>query len=224
MSHPITRTKYILPRRRTDLLSRVRLLNTLQDLFDEKLIILAAPAGSGKTSLLVDFAYHTEMPVCWYALDSLDREFTRFVEYLIACISYRFPSFGKNSTLALHNLSPTNPDLDQLVTTIVNEAFECIQEHFLIILDDYHFVNDQDEINTFIGRFLQEVDENCHLVISSRTLLTLPDLPLMVARSQVGGLGFEDLAFSPAEIQRLIEQNYQVAINDSLAAGPRSRE
>ena len=65
----------------------------------------------------------------------------------------------------------------------------------MLILDDYHLVGENKTINNFASRFAQEIDENCHLILSSRTLLTLPDLPLMVARSQVGGLGFEELTF-----------------------------
>jgi LuxR family maltose regulon positive regulatory protein len=61
------------------------------------------------------------------------------------------------------------------------------------------------------------VDETCHLILSSRTLLTLPDLPLMVARSQVGGLGFEELAFTANEIQALILQNYHLTMPESVA-------
>ncbi len=205
MNIPVTRTKYVIPRRRADLLSRQRLLDVLQGLLDEKLIILAAPAGYGKTSLLIDLAYHTELPVCWCSLDPLDRDLKRFVAYFIASISQRYPNFGSQSSIILQSLSTSSPDIDRLVTAIVNEAYDTIQEHFLIILDDFHFVNDQEEINHFIGRFIQEVDENCHLIISSRTLLSLPDLPLMVARSQVGGLGFDELAFKAEEIQELIQ-------------------
>lgn len=208
----VTRTKVTLPRRRSDLLSRQRLLDLLFELMDYRLIILAAPAGYGKTSLLVDFAYHTDLAVCWYTVDALDRDPARFLAHFIAALANRFPAFGAQSLATLESSLTTKMDLDHLAATIVNEAYETIREHFILILDDFHLVNEQKDITAFISRFTQDVDENCHLVLASRALLALPDMPLMVARSMVGGLSFEELAFQSVEIQELIQQNYNVAL------------
>jgi LuxR family maltose regulon positive regulatory protein len=214
---PVTRTKIVPPRRRADLLTRQRLIDLMVELTDYKLIILAAPAGYGKTSMLVDFASQTNMPVCWYALDTLDREPLRFITHLIASLAQRFPNFGVQSFAALEAANPSQPDFNQIVTAIVNDAYDNIQEHFLLVLDDYHLVNETREIDDIINRFVQDVAENCHLVLSSRSLLSLPDLPILVARSQVGGLGFEELVFHPNEIKALVQQNYQVQLDDSVA-------
>jgi len=52
---PVIRTKIIIPQRRREIISRPRLLSIMDDILELKLLILAAPAGYGKTSLLVDF-------------------------------------------------------------------------------------------------------------------------------------------------------------------------
>jgi LuxR family maltose regulon positive regulatory protein len=214
---PVTRTKIVPPRRRADLLTRQRLIDLMVELTDYKLIILAAPAGYGKTSMLVDFASQTNMPVCWYALDTLDRDPLRFITHLIASLAQRFPNFGVQSFATLDTANPSQPDFNQIITAIVNDAYDNIQEHFLLVLDDYHLVNETREIDNIINRFIQDVAENCHLVLSSRSLLSLPDLPILVARSQVGGLGFEELIFQPDELKALVQQNYQVQLDDSVA-------
>jgi LuxR family transcriptional regulator, maltose regulon positive regulatory protein len=217
MARKPTPTKVILPQRRKDLFTRQRLINLLYDLLDEKLVLVIAPAGYGKTSLLIDFAYQVDLPVCWYAIDDLDQTPERFFTYFIAALHRRFPDFGDASKAALKAINQFNPDINQLVSVIVNDAYEHIQEHFLIILDDYHLVSNVREIQAFINRFINEAAENCHLILSSRTLLSLPDLPLLVARSQVGGIGFEELAFRADEIQSFVLQYFHVTLSDAAS-------
>jgi ATP/maltotriose-dependent transcriptional regulator MalT/DNA-binding SARP family transcriptional activator len=212
MSVQVTRTKVIIPRRRSHWLSRQRLLDALDSFVDDRLILIVAPAGYGKTSLLVDFAQWAEMPLCWYALDAFDRDPQRFFAHLIAAIAQRFPVFGRQSQAALEAASQATLDLDQLVTVIVNDIFENISEHFLFVLDDYHLIDDRPEIVWFLNRFVQAVSENCHLVLSTRRLPALSGMPLLVARAQVRGLSFEDLAFRAEEIQSLVEQNYHIQV------------
>jgi ATP/maltotriose-dependent transcriptional regulator MalT/DNA-binding SARP family transcriptional activator len=218
MSSLVTRTKVILPQRRKELLSRSRLIHQLNDLLDYKLILVIAPAGYGKTALLLDFAHQTDLPTCWYSIDNLDQDFQRFLEHFAAAIKQRFPEFGGEALNAIETTSQPDLNINRLVSAMVNDAYEHIREHFLIVLDDYHLVNGQKEIQTFINRFITEVAENCHLVLSSRALLSLPDMPLFVARAQVGGIGFEDLAFRTEEIRSLVFQNYRASISSQEAA------
>ncbi len=212
----VRQTKIILPRRPAHLLTRERLMSQLYDLLDYHLFILTAPAGYGKTSILVDWANQAELPICWYSLDALDREPHRFFLYFINALSKRFPAFGQVSQLALQSMTK-NLDVPRLVHIMTNDVFDHIQEHFALILDDYHLLNNNVEIDTFISSFVQQVDENCHLVLASRKLPSLPEMPLMVARSQAGGLGFEELAFQAEEIQALALQNYHFIMPQSEA-------
>ena len=213
----VTQTKIITPQRRKDYLSRERLLEVLSDLLDYRLIIIAAPAGYGKTSLLVDFAHHFKWPVCWFALESIDRDFTRFLSHFISAIRHKFPDFGSEAIKLLENTSSDKINTDFLITTITNEIFNHIKEHFIIVLDDYHLLQTSPKIDQFLSDFLQRADENCHMAITSRKLLTLPDLPLMVARSQVGGLSAEELAFQHDEIMKLFNQSFDHPITSAEA-------
>ena len=213
----ITRTKLIVPRRRDEILTRQRLLAMLNEYLDLKLIIVAAPAGYGKTSLLIDFVNHTQWPISWLTLDPLDQNPLRFIAHFIASIQSRYPNFGQNSLSVLDNTAQDKLDIPALVTTLTNDIYENITEHFIIVLDDYQLVEESEAVNQFINRFLQDVDENCHLMVSSRRLLTLPDMPLLVARNQVGGISFEEIAFTSNEIQDLLLKNYHLTISDKSA-------
>ena len=213
----ITQTKIITPQRRKDYLSRPRLLELLNDLLDFRLIIVAAPAGYGKTSLLVDFAHQFEWPVCWFALEPIDQDFTRFISHFIFSIKQKFPEFGTDAISLLENTPPDQINLDFLITSITNSIFDEITEHFILVLDDYHLLQSNPKIDQFLSDFVQRADENCHIAITSRKLLTLPDLPLMVARSQVGGLSVEELAFQSEEILKLFNQIFNKQISAQQA-------
>ena len=212
-SLPISRTKLLIPQRRRELLSRPRLLDLLSELLDFRLIIIAAPAGYGKTSLLIDFASNFDWPVCWLALDPLDNDPVRFLSHFVMSIRQQFPDFGEEAINMLKSTPADQLNADYLISALTNDIYDQIAEHFVIVLDDYHLVNANPEIDQFLSDFIQRADDNCHIAITSRKLLTLPDLPLMVARAQVGGLSVEELAFQPAEIQKLYSQMFDKDID-----------
>lgn len=217
MSFPVSRTKVIIPNRRKDLFRRRRLLKYLEAVLECKLFIIAAPAGYGKSTLLIDFAHLGSAPLCWFSIDPLDQDPQRFIAHFIAALLERFPNLGIQPNTFFGSGSSELTDYSPLVTALTNEIYTHIDEHFILVLDDFHLVNDQPSIRAFINQFLREVGDNCHTVISSRTLIELTDMALMVARSEVDGLGPEELAFTPEELQFLVLQNYQTSIPDAVA-------
>ena len=97
MSIAVTRTKLHVPRRRADLLSRTRLISALADLLEYPFTLISAPAGYGKTCLMIDLAHQASYPVCWYAIDPLDRDPKRFLGHFIHAIKEEFPDFVTSS-------------------------------------------------------------------------------------------------------------------------------
>jgi LuxR family transcriptional regulator, maltose regulon positive regulatory protein len=215
---PISKTKIIVPHRRPELLSRTRLLESMKSLLDNKLLLLSAPAGYGKTSLLIDLANHVEMPVCWLSLDLLDRDPQRFLAYLIASLAHQFPNVGETSRVQLQQLKSIEEDVETILVMLTNELYEHAENDFLLIIDDYHLLDEVPVISFLLNRFLQLVDENCHLLLSSRTLPELDDVTLMVAREQVAGLSHVDLAFVPREVQALYAQNHHKHLSEEMAS------
>jgi len=214
---PVSKTKIVIPNRRSELLSRQRLLESLKSLLDNKLILLSAPAGYGKTSLLIDLVHHVDLPVCWLSLDLSDRDPQRFIAYLIAAVAQRFPEVGKLSRIQLNQLKSIEDGAESLLVTLTNEIFEQVDEEFLLILDDYHLLDDVPVISQLVNRFLELVMENCHVILSSRTLPLLENVTLMVAREQVAGISHVELEFSAREVQALYTQNYRQHLSDETA-------
>ena len=209
---PISRNKIVIPALRPEVLRRARLLARFDDLLEKKIALVTAPAGYGKTTLLVDFARQSEMPACWFSLDALDRDPQRFIAYLIAALAERFSGFGRRSNAVLRTVTSFEQDSERLVSSLVNEMDDRIDEHFVLVMDDYHFVDSVPLIRDLFSRFVTLVGENCHIILSSRRLPALPDITLMVARQQVSGFDLEELAFRPGEICTLFEKNYGVKL------------
>ncbi|RPI52153.1 MAG: hypothetical protein EHM56_08715, partial [Chloroflexi bacterium] len=158
------------------------------------------------------------MPVCWYTLDAFDRALRVFMDHLIASIAVCFPGFGRRTAALLASRADLGRSLYPIVATLVQEIYDTIPEYFFLVLDDHHTIEDEDLLNEFLDLFVTYVDENCHLLIASRTLPALPSLSLLVARRQAAGLSIDELRFTPREIQDLVQQNYQVEMSAEQAS------
>jgi len=212
MTASIVQTKLVIPRRKASLISRPRLIELLDNLIDYRLILAIAPAGYGKTSLFVDFAHQTEMKVSWYTVDEIDREFSTFFIYFVSAMNQAFPQLNNSLLAKPEELLLNRLPIDQLVTIVVNELYEKIKENYLFVIDDYQLIDGQTEISQFINLFVQLVSDNCHLALLSRKLPALSDLALMIAKSYVGGLSFEELRLQQDEtIAILRSQNMEVS-------------
>jgi LuxR family maltose regulon positive regulatory protein len=215
-------SKITVPTRSADILYRARLVDFLHENIDRRLVLISAPAGYGKTTLLMDFAHETDLAVCWYTLDPTDRDPRVFIEHFLASLERRFPGFGSSTRSVLGGRSVSRGDMTRVVATLVNEMAAKIREWFVVVLDDFHCVAAAPDLNAFLTALLTYQPEHCHLVIASRTVPTELPLVSLAAREVLAELGQESLRFTPAEIQALFHQRYQVELSpeaaESLAA------
>ena len=178
-------SKIITPARSPQLLSRPRLLDAIHANVDRKLTLISAPAGYGKTSLLTDFAHDTHLPVCWYALDRSDRDPALFLATLVAAIGRHAPDLGRPALAALQEGGRLS--LEAAAGALLNELATALADPIVIVLDDYHLVDDEPAIRQTLDTLLRHLPSHCHIILSSRTIPTI-NIVTLAARRQIGGL------------------------------------
>ena len=141
MPQPLLTTKLATPASTPFLISRSRLNNqlsthlTVQDSFQRRLTLVSAPAGYGKTTLVVDWLHTLDIPHAWLSLDSRDNDPIRFFTYLVAVLQQIDTVVGDRMEQLLQSGRPPSPDI--LVTQLIS-GMETLSTPFIIALDDYH--------------------------------------------------------------------------------------
>src|SRR5262245_19517710 len=135
MFTPILATKLYIPLPRPKAVPRSRLIEQLNEGLHRKLILVSAPAGFGKTSLISAWIASIQKPAAWLSLDDCDSDLSRFLSYLIAASQTIAPTLGAGLVPALQ--SPPPPSTAAILTTLLNEI-ATFPNHFLLVLDDYH--------------------------------------------------------------------------------------
>lgn len=205
MSHTVSFTyKIQVPRRPDHLVSRPRLLHSLNAIVERQLVIISAPIGYGKTSLLIDFANSQPiLPICWLSLSSFDQDPWEFLGYLTATVEQRFPNSVARTQRMLNSRGQN--EFTTVGTTLAHEI-DAIRSNFAIIIDDWHLVDHVCEINALINTLLQ-LCSNCHLILASRTSPTLANLMLLMARRQLVGIGEQNLRLTLDEATTILGSN-----------------
>lgn len=206
MATPILATKLYIPPPRAKTVPRPRLLERVSDGLNHKLTLISAPAGSGKTTLVSEWAAGCNEPVAWLSLDDSDNDAIRFLRYLIVALQTLSPGIGKGILGLLD--SPQLPPVDTLMTALLNDI-SAQNTSAVLVLDDYHLINSQ-PVDEVLSYFLEHLPPQVHVVITSRTDPKLP-LSRLRARGQLVELRAEDLSFTLSEttefLNRVMELN-----------------
>lgn len=194
MPTPLVATKLHAPRRRPDAVARPALLGRLQRGSRAKLILVSAPAGFGKTTLLAEYlASRDGAAVAWLSLDAADNEPVAFWSHLIAALQSAIDGIGATLVPILElGQSPVEP----VLAVLLNELATLPGELYLI-LDDYHVI-DRQEIHEGLTYLLGRLPDNVHVAISTRADPPLP-LPRLRARGELVEIRSGDLRFSAEE-------------------------
>lgn len=174
-----------------------------------KLVVLYAPAGYGKTTLLADFVRITSLPCCWYFLDAADAEETKFLQVLILSILHHFPSLEESLKPLLNGIlsddayyTAREPYFEDVINALAPAIASGTSERFAIFLCNYHTINHSKKVNHLVNLLLRKLPSQCVLVIESRAIPDLDFAPLL-AHDEIIGLDQHFLSFTTADICNL---------------------
>src|SRR5215212_903083 len=106
MSMPVLATKLYIPPPRSNTVLRPRLIERLNEGLHRKLILISAPAGFGKSTLLSAWVALCGRPAAWLSLDERDSDPVRFLTYLVAAFQTIAPSLGTGVMAVLQGPQP----------------------------------------------------------------------------------------------------------------------
>jgi LuxR family maltose regulon positive regulatory protein len=194
MVTPLLATKLHIPPLRPSLVPRPRLVERLNAGLDRRLVLVSAPAGFGKTTLLSEWVTSAGEPIAWLSLDDEDNDPTRFFTYLLAAFQQMHPAVGEMAQLMLQ--APQPPPPQALLTSIINDL-AALPSSCVLVLDDYHLIQTM-PIHQQLTFLLEHLPPQAHLVLATREDPPLP-LARLRARHQIVDVRQSDLTFTEEE-------------------------
>jgi len=201
-------TKLHIPSSGENLVHRSILFDKLNEGFKRKLILISAPAGFGKSTVISDWINQQKIPTAWFSVDGNDNDPVDFLSYVISAIQGIEKGFGQTAFELLK--SPNPPNSESIVNLLINEILN-INNDFLLVLDDFHLITNN-EIIKLVCYLLENIPGNAHIAVLTRSD---PAIPIARLRSQhqLVELRSSDLSFSANDISILFNKRLKIKLS-----------
>jgi LuxR family maltose regulon positive regulatory protein len=209
-------TRVPLPRRA--LVRRLRLTEqlTFAASLRPRLVLVSAPAGFGKTTLLTQWLTAEERSsdrVAWLSLEPDDNELRRFLTRIIDALADGNGSFGREARAPLQTgrVVPVEAVVGRLVSDLDELAHPTI-----LGLDDYHVIG-ASEVHDAVRFLVDNLPPQTTLAIATRADPPLP-LPRLRSRGELIELRAADLRFTADEAQVFLNEVMGLAVSPEQVA------
>lgn len=191
----LLQTKFMAPRVTSSHCHRSHLVEAVTHALPQKLVILTAPPGYGKTTLMVEVVNALEQPVLWYQLDKADNDPATFLAYLVEGLRRTLPEIGDHIYEMLDGaeLLPAS----RAIIIILNELLETPGMPWTLVLDDYHVITNP-AVHELAATFIEHRPPDMQIILSTRSSPSLP-LPRWRVRDQLLEIRSDSLRFSVDE-------------------------
>lgn len=205
-SGQVIHTKLTPPRLPRHTLARPRLTALLLEAQRVRLTLVQAGTGYGKSTALATLEQES-LPLAWYHLEGEDADPLVFLLHLTHTLHTTLPTLSAAPLALLEQREQTTEMWTAVVDTLVNELSQNAQP-LLLVLDDAHHLNANGETLRILDRLIGRSPQTLHVILSSRYPMQLPTLLNWRVRGDVLDVTQEALAFTPAEIARLFQEQF----------------
>lgn len=196
MNTLVLETKLHPPQIYSSTLLRPRLFHLMEDYQSYRLIVVSAPAGYGKSTLLTMWGKRAATVMAWVSLDDMDNDVLRFWSTLVESLMKVTANPLRRSVSVIHLGGQLA--LDALVNALISDLKEYEQD-IVMVLDDYHLIKDA-SIHRSVEYLIKHLPGHVHLVIVSRN-----SMPFSISRLRVQGkvleIGVPELTFTADEVE-----------------------
>ncbi len=207
------------PAQRANVLARQRVNHILELSLNHALTILTAGTGYGKTTSILTFIQQRKEPVFWFSTSRNERDPRLFLSSLYTAfnqiggpVTVSGSSSQKFGQPALRLLDDPEADLQDSLLALTNALCAELRRPAFLILDDFHNLQGISEIEELMDWFIKHIPRNLHVIIATRTPISLPSLNRWRVRGLVLELKHDTLSFTEDEVSDLFNQTYQYAL------------
>lgn len=191
-------------------ISRPRLLSRVSAKLLPKVVLVTAPAGFGKTTLLAQWSERMGRQAGWLSLDRGDQDPIGFLRYLTVALNSGGPAISSVTESFIEGR--TTPDLDAISARITADLAN-LESDRILFLDDYQLA-ETPTINDLLTCLVERSPPWLHIVIASRTLPALP-VARLKAYSALLEINASELKFNLAETESLLQRSHKLDLGPS---------
>jgi LuxR family maltose regulon positive regulatory protein len=197
-------TKLAPPTLRPDIVSRPRLREAVRAALEQhRLVLVSAPAGSGKTTLMAEAVQAAGLRPAWVALDAEDNDPARFLAVLVAAARRLDAHCGDTAGRLLAATPNPAPRAREIIGALINDLAAISVGPTILVLDDLHLLTEPAVLGA-LDYLLERSPPQLHLLVATRH-----DPPLALARLRARGelaeIHFPDLRFNTDEVTKFLD-------------------
>lgn len=231
---PVVKSKLIMPQKSHFFVLTDRIRRLCLKMHNQNVVMITAPAGYGKTTLMVaalrlyaqesgvgsrDSGKNTnsqDCRICWYRLEQEDRDLVVFYAHFLRALFPKEEKVWNDLWESIANYGDIHTQYQYLNAIICRELWAFHKNiRTYIILDDFQQVKESREITESMQYLVNNLPANCSLFIGTRCETGILTVKQRLEKN-ILEIGPAELRFSEAELSTLLKESYKVKTNKAL--------